>query len=71
MMACFEWSILFVGPSAETKTEVSADVVGHSLQRIKLTTEVSPALVEKAVKEGKDTGFLKGSTDTSHLIESL
>jgi len=56
---------------AETKTEVSADVVGHSLQRIKLTTEVSPALVEKAVKEGKDTGFLKGSTDTSHLIESL
>jgi NitT/TauT family transport system substrate-binding protein len=55
---------------AETKTEVSADVVGNSLQRIKLTTEVSPALVEKAVREGKETGFFKGSTDISHLIQS-
>ena len=39
--------------------------MARSLQRIKLTSEVSPALVQKAVKDGKDTGFLKGSTDTS------
>jgi len=55
---------------AETRTDVSADTVARSLQRIKLTTEVSPALVQKAVKEGKETGFLKGS-DTSKLLENL
>src|SRR5256714_11212183 len=56
---------------AETKTVVSSATVARSLQRIKLTTEVSPALVQKAVKEGKETGFLKGSTDTSKLLENL
>jgi len=54
---------------AETRTEVLPDVVSHSLQRIKLTTEVSPALVQKAVEDGKNTGFLKGSTDTSRLLD--
>ncbi len=54
---------------AETRTDVLPDVVSHSLQRIKLTTEVSPALVQKAVEDGKNTGFLKGSTDTSHLLD--
>jgi len=27
-------------------------------------------LIAKAVKDGKDAGFLKGSTDTSKLIET-
>ena len=56
---------------AETKTDVSADTVTRSLQRIQLTNEVSPALVNKAVQDGKNTGFLKGSTDTSKLMEML
>jgi NitT/TauT family transport system substrate-binding protein len=53
----------------ETRTVVLPDVVSHSLQRIKLTTEVSPALVQKAVEDGRNTGFLKGSTDTSRLLD--
>lgn len=54
---------------AETRTEVLPDVVSHSLQRITLTTDVSAALVQKAVEDGKNTGFIKGSTDTSHLLD--
>jgi NitT/TauT family transport system substrate-binding protein len=54
---------------AETKTAVSPDTVNRSLKRIKLTTDVSAALVQKAVQEGQSTGFLKGSTDTSRLLE--
>jgi len=56
---------------AETKTEVPADTVAHSLQRIELTTEVSPTLVQKAVKDGQDTGFIKGEANTARLIEKL
>lgn len=56
---------------AETRTDVPPGAVTGSLKRIKLTTEVSPALVKKAVQDGKDAGFLKGSTDTSKLIETL
>jgi NitT/TauT family transport system substrate-binding protein len=56
---------------AETKTDVSPESVTRSLQRIQLTTEVSPALVQKAVKDGKETGFIKGEADTSRLMEKL
>jgi hypothetical protein len=41
------------------------------MKRIELTTEVSPKLLEKAVKDGKDTGFIKDAGDTSRLIQSL
>ena len=44
---------------AETRTDVSADTVSRSLQRIQLTNEDLPALVQKAVKDGKETGFIK------------
>lgn len=53
---------------AETRTAVSADTVSRSLKRIDLTTEVSTALVDKAVKDAKDAGFSKGPTDTSKLV---
>lgn len=56
---------------AETKTDLSADTVARSLHRIQLTTEVSPALVQKAVKDGQETGFIKGSGDTSRLMQKL
>jgi NitT/TauT family transport system substrate-binding protein len=56
---------------AETRTEVSPEAVIRSLKRIKLTTEVSPALIKKAVQDGKDAGFLKGSTDTSKLMATF
>jgi NitT/TauT family transport system substrate-binding protein len=55
---------------AETRTEVAADSVSRSLQRVNLTAEVSPGLVEKAVRDSKEAGFSKGSTDTSKLLAS-
>ena len=56
---------------AETRTDVPTDSVLHALKRIELTTDVSPSLLEKAVKDGKDTGFIKDAGDTSRLVQSL
>ena len=55
---------------AETRTDVSADTIARSLRRIELTTKVAPGLVQKAVKDGQNTGFIKGSGDTSRLIQN-
>jgi len=55
---------------AETKTEFPADAVAQAWKRIKFTTEVPQALIDKAVRDGKEAGVLKGSTDTSKLVES-
>jgi NitT/TauT family transport system substrate-binding protein len=54
---------------AETRTDLSPDTVVRSLKRIQLTTQVSPELVTKAVKDGQETGFIKGSGDTSRLLQ--
>jgi NitT/TauT family transport system substrate-binding protein len=54
----------------ETKTAFAPDMVAQAWKRIRFTTEVSRELLAKAVQDGKDAGFLKGSTDTSKLIES-
>jgi NitT/TauT family transport system substrate-binding protein len=55
---------------AETKSAFAADVVAQAWKRIKFTPEVSRDLVNKSVEDAKQTGFAKGSTDTSRLIES-
>ena len=55
----------------ETRSEFAPDAVAQAWKRIKFTTEVPQDLVTKAVKDGKDAGFLKGNTDTSRLIEQL
>src|SRR5207249_10118516 len=59
---------------SELKEEIKADLaqepVAHAWKRIKFTNDVSPELIAKAVQDGKDAGFLKGSTDTSKLLES-
>jgi len=54
----------------ETRTGFAPEAVAQAWKRIKFTTDVSPELVAKAVQDGKDAGFLKGSTDTSKLIEN-
>src|SRR6266513_6233398 len=54
----------------ETKADFAPEAVAQAWKRIKFTTEVSPALIAKAVQDGKDAGFLKGSTDASKLIEN-
>ena len=55
---------------AETKSAFSPDVVAQAWKRIKFTPEVSRNLVSKSVEDAKQTGFAKGSTDISRLIES-
>jgi NitT/TauT family transport system substrate-binding protein len=54
----------------ETKATFSPEDVDLAWRRIKFTTEVPKELITKAVQDGKDAGFYKGSTDTSKLIES-
>lgn len=55
---------------AETRADFPADAVAHSWKRIQFTSEISRDLIAKSVRDGKDAGFLKGSTDTSRLIEN-
>jgi sulfonate transport system substrate-binding protein len=55
---------------AETKSAFSPDVVAQAWKRIKFTPMVSRELVNKSVEDAKQTGFAKGSTDTSRLIET-
>ena len=54
----------------ETKTTFSPEDVDLAWKRIKFTTDVPKELITKAVQDGKDAGFYKGSTDTSKLIEA-
>jgi len=54
----------------ETKADFAPEAVAQAWKRIKFTTDVPPELIAKAVQDGKDAGFLKGSTDTSQLLES-
>jgi NitT/TauT family transport system substrate-binding protein len=55
---------------AETRADFSPDAVAQAWKRIQFTSEVSRELIAKSVQEGKAAGFLKGSTDTSKLIEA-
>lgn len=53
----------------ETKSDFPPDAVAQAWRRIRFTTDVPPDYIAKAVQDGKDAGFLKGSTDTSKLLE--
>jgi len=44
--------------------------VAQAWNRIQFTSEVSRDLIAKSVQDGKDAGFLKGSTDVSKLVET-
>jgi sulfonate transport system substrate-binding protein len=55
---------------AETRADFLPDAVAQAWKRIHFTSEISRELIAKSVQDGKDAGFLKGSTDTSKLIES-
>jgi NitT/TauT family transport system substrate-binding protein len=55
---------------AETRADFQPDAVAQAWKRIQFTSEVSRDLVAKSVQDGKEAGFLKGSTDTSKLIET-
>ena len=55
---------------AETKSAFAPEVIAQAWKRIKFTPEVSRELVNKSVEDAKQTGFAKGFTDTSRLIET-
>jgi NitT/TauT family transport system substrate-binding protein len=54
----------------ETKADFAPDATAQAWKRIKFTSEVSRDLMAKSVQDAKDAGFVKGSSDTSKLIES-
>src|SRR5438094_1558729 len=55
---------------AETRADFAPDAVAQAWNRIQFTSDVSLDLVAKSVQDGKDAGFLKGSTDTSKLVKT-
>ena len=55
---------------AETRADFAPDAVAPAWNRIQFTSDVSRALIAKSVQDGKEAGFLKGSTDTSKLVET-
>src|SRR5216110_2477095 len=55
---------------AETRADFAPDAVAQAWNRIQFTSDVSRDLIAKSVQDGKDAGFLKGSTDTSKLVET-
>src|SRR5213595_915655 len=55
---------------AETRAGFAPDAVAQAWRRIQFTSEVSRDLIAKSVQDGRDAGFLKGSTDTSKLVET-
>ncbi len=54
----------------ETRADFSPDAVAQAWKRIQFTSEISRDLLAKSVQDGKDAGFLKGSTETSKLLET-
>src|SRR5216117_2058182 len=54
----------------ETKADFAPEAVAQAWNRIQFTSEISRDLIAKSVRDGKDACFLKGSTDTSKLLES-
>jgi NitT/TauT family transport system substrate-binding protein len=55
---------------AETKSAFSPEVIAQAWKRIQFTPDVSRELLNKSVEDAKQTGFAKGFTDTSRLIET-
>jgi NitT/TauT family transport system substrate-binding protein len=55
---------------AETRADFAPDAVAQAWNRIQFTSDVSRDLINKSVQDGKDAGFLRGSTDTSKLVET-
>src|SRR6266436_622575 len=62
--------ILIAELKAETRADFSPDAVAQAWKRIQFTSEISRDLLAKSVQDGKDAGFLKGSADTSKLLET-
>ena len=61
--------LLIAELKAETRADFAPDAVAQAWNRIQFTSDISRDLISKSVQDGKDAGFLKGSTDISKLVE--
>jgi NitT/TauT family transport system substrate-binding protein len=55
--------------AAETRSEIKAELVDRSWPRIKLTSEISRAVLERFMAKAQAAGFLRAAPDLSRLIE--
>ena len=62
-------ALLIAELKEETRSDFAPDAVAQAWKRIKFTPEVAQELVNKAVEDAKTTGFAKGSTDISKLMD--
>ncbi len=62
-------ALLIAELKEETRSDFAQDAVAQAWKRIKFTPEVAQELVNKAVADAKTTGFAKGSTDISKLMD--
>ena len=62
--------LLIAELKAETRADFAPEAVAQAWNRIQFTSAVSRDLIAKSVEDGKDAGFLRGSTDTSKLVET-
>lgn len=57
--------------AAETRAEVSADLIARAWKRIMLTTDVSPNEYQHFISNAQQAGFMRKAPDLSQLIERL
>jgi NitT/TauT family transport system substrate-binding protein len=57
--------------AAETRAEVSADLIAQAWKRIVLTTDVSPEEYQHFISNAQRAGFMRIAPDLSRLIERL
>jgi NitT/TauT family transport system substrate-binding protein len=57
--------------AAETRTEVSPDLIAQAWKRIVLTTDVSPSEYQHFILNAQRAGFMRIAPDLSRLIERL
>jgi hypothetical protein len=57
--------------AAETKAEVSADLIAQAWKRIVLTNDPSLEEYQHFVADAKRAGFLRSTPDLSRLIERV
>jgi NitT/TauT family transport system substrate-binding protein len=55
--------------TAETRANVSADLIARSMKRIVLTRDVSPDALAKVLKSAQGVGFLRDVPELSRLLE--
>lgn len=54
---------------AETRTDISNELIGRALSRITLTSDISGKALSEFMTSAQSVGFLRGAPDLSRLVE--